>query len=353
MTLSPRLKRILFFLLPLLILTAILFLGWLRTAPGLVRLLPDGQAFFYADFGTLQKLGSLRNHPAADLSPDYAQFVSGTGFNFERDLKELAVSLDGARPGDPRTTMLARLHYDKRLPDYLRQHSRSVVNYNNCEIFEIPVGNHVERAALLSSSLLALSNEDDPGVLHALIDRQKSLLPHWRAPNLVANHYTELPHLSFVWVIAQMQPPHRALAGSVLAGSVPAGSAPLAGGFGLRPSAPSTLLFSLGFRRQIEARAQFLFASPSEADQYASQIGSLLGIFHTLQNALPQQGSDSDVRALFGSLNATEERQSVTLHASIPIGFLQKLLQEETRGAAAPAPSPANTNAASPARPAH
>src|ERR1700693_6070885 len=73
--------------------------------PQAARLLPAADAYFYIDMSPLRTAGLFKNAPA-NIDPDYAQFVSDTGFQFERDLDQAAFAVHlptAAAAADSRT----------------------------------------------------------------------------------------------------------------------------------------------------------------------------------------------------------------------------------------------------------
>ena len=118
-----------------------------------------------------------------------------TGFSFERDLDEAAMavhrgspkaSAHGAARSDTRYTEVLVGHYDQtKLPQYLHQHARSMEAYRDVDVFSFPIENRTLRVALLAIDTVAISNVDDPGVIHGIIDRFKKVALPFGGPSLV------------------------------------------------------------------------------------------------------------------------------------------------------------------------
>ena len=96
-------------------------------------------------------------------------------------------------------------HYDQaKLAQYLRQHSRSVESYRDVEVFSIPIENRTLRVALLAIDTVAISNVDDAGVVHGIIDRFKKVALPFGGPRLVRTYYPKVPLGSLLWAIAHI-----------------------------------------------------------------------------------------------------------------------------------------------------
>ena len=91
-----------------------------------------------------------------------------------------------------------------KLAQYLRQHSRSVENYRDVDVFAIPIENRTLRVALLAIDTVAVSNVDDPAVVHGIIDRFKKVALPFGGPTLVRTYYPKVPLGSLLWAVARI-----------------------------------------------------------------------------------------------------------------------------------------------------
>ena len=133
----------------------------------LLRSLPvDATTVIYADFAELRRgellsnLGSLSSKVEADT--DYKQFVVETGFNYEKDLDRVAITVEN-RGATRSLFALADGNFDpKRLEAYLRKNGQSEKK-NGTEIFRVQA-NESGRAisiAFLSDRRIALFDGTD------------------------------------------------------------------------------------------------------------------------------------------------------------------------------------------------
>jgi len=140
----------------------------------LLRALPtDATAVIYADFAELRQgeiLKSISNWSAGAVAdPDYKQFVSETGFDYERDLDRVGIAVEN-RGGARNYFALAEGNFDrKRIEAYLRKNG-TAEKKGRLEIFRLTTPNSppsISSAArsvsitFLSDHRLALSDVTD------------------------------------------------------------------------------------------------------------------------------------------------------------------------------------------------
>jgi len=148
--------------------------AWLICPPRVARLLPDGTTILYADAGTVRRLASLKGQAPGQLDGDYAQFVTQTGIDYERDLNAVALSIDGAAPGDGKVTGVVEGRYDRaRLIGWLSRHGAVNSIYRGVDCYQMPVENRLLRVALLDKSTIAFSNLQNSAAFYATIDRNR------------------------------------------------------------------------------------------------------------------------------------------------------------------------------------
>ncbi len=304
-----------------------------RAAPEAARLLPNADAVIYVDFGTVRSLTSFDQQPLPKLAPGYDEFVKNTGFNFERDLDEAAMAIhrgsaanasSGAARGSTRYTEILVGHYDQsKLAQYLRQHSRTVENYRDIDIFSIPIENRTLRVALLAMDTVAISNVDDSGIIHGIIDRFKKVALPFGGPSLVRNYYPKVPLGSLLWAIARIP------ASTLNSHAAPSFTLP--GGIDIGLPADSDVVVSLRMLTTIHARADFYTPSEQSARNFADQMTAFLAVFRSVQASTVAGPGDADVKAVFDSIKVTQKGDRADVLATIPPAFLRKLVNEPAR----------------------
>lgn len=317
-----------------------------QAAPEAARLLPEADAVLYIDFGTVRNLTAFDQQQLPKLAPGYDQFVKDTGFAFERDLDEAAMvvhrgsaknAAQGAIRGTTRYTEILVGHYDQiKLAQYLRQHSRSVENYRDVDVYSIPIENRTLRVALLAIDTVAVSNVDDPGIVHGIIDRFKKVALPFGGPALVRTYYSKVPLGSLLWAIARVPASSPAPSSGTSPGPSPTPHAPsfsLPGGIDIGLPSDSDVVVSLRMLTTIHARADFYTQSEEAARNFTDQTTTFLAVFRSIQaNAQPGPG-DADVKAVFDSIKVTQKGDRAEVLATIPPSFLRKLVNQPARDA--------------------
>src|ERR1019366_8282952 len=64
-----------------------------RAAPDAARLLPNADAILYVNLEPVRLLTDLGNRPPKNREPEYEEFAREAGFEFERDLKRVALEI--------------------------------------------------------------------------------------------------------------------------------------------------------------------------------------------------------------------------------------------------------------------
>jgi hypothetical protein len=321
-----------------------------RAAPEPARLLPEADAVLYVDLGTVRNLTAF-DQPLPKLAPGYDEFVRETGFAFERDLDEAAMAVHrgpangtangtannathGATRGETRYTEVLVGHYDQsKLAQYLHQHARSVEDYRGVDVFSFPIENRILRVALLAIDTVAISNVDDPGTIHGIIDRFKKVALPFGGPALVREYYRKVPLGSLLWAIARL--PGAAAGSSSGSPSTPnaAPSFTLPGGIDIGLPGECDVVVSLRMLTTIHAHADFYTQSEQAARNFTEQTSTFLSVFRGVQANAAAGPGDADVKAVFDSIQITQKGDRAEMTATIPPSFLRKLVNQPARDA--------------------
>jgi len=304
----------------------LLVLARRNAAPEAARLLPECDGVVYLDLRNIHRLTLFSRAPGPKRDPEYEDFIRTTGFDFERDLREAAMAVHLPKPGaagpaENRYTEILVGQFDRqKIEAYLKKISRSMEVYQGTEIYAIPVEQRQVRVAILAFDRVAISNTDDPEVIHGVIDRAKHLALPVRGPSLLPQYYRHVPLASLAWMIAAIPP--------ASASPRPGSSYPIPGGFDALLPANSTIIASIRYLGAVHAKAEFLLGSEQRAQQFAGQAGAFLELFKSIEVSIPHSGNDPDVKTVFDSLKVEQEKEHVVLSASIPTGFLKKFFSE-------------------------
>ncbi|MGA9978329.1 MAG: hypothetical protein WBQ08_06835 [Candidatus Sulfotelmatobacter sp.] len=303
--------------------------------PEPARLLPGADAFVYVNLGWVRKLNPDSGVPAVYHDPEYQQFIEQTGFEFERDLDAAAFAIHypvswpgggtGSSAPEPRFSEVFVGKFDGgKLGAYLKQHAQSVENYKAVDIFTIPLEGRSFRVAILGVDSVACSNHDDPAVIRGIVDRSRRLASPFGGPALLRRYYKRVQFASPAWAVAHVEP-----------------AAPGFGGWSDVFSKPTDIVISAGYNPlhlplrsgPLHLRAEALTASADDARSIADKLKTYLTVFHAAEGSAGGSGTDADVKALFDSLQVRQDGNRATLNASIPPGFLKKMLTDSEGGA--------------------
>jgi hypothetical protein len=302
-----------------------------RAPPEPARLLPGADGFFYVNLKWLRTLKAIGQLPPVSHDPEYEQFIQQTGFQFERDLDEAAFAIHfpltsttdvtgGVVPQTRFSEVFVGKIHGERLTAYLRKISRSIENYNSVDIFSIPIEGRTVRAALLNVDSVAVSNHDDPAVIRGIVDRSHKLASPFGGPALLRQYYKSLPVVSktlpvlkLAWFIGKVHP-----------------SSEL-GSWSMLFQKPSPLVVSAYYpvySPSLHVRAEAYPGSEEDAQGLVDKVSTFLNLFHAAEASVGMGGGDPDVKAFFDSLSVDRQGNRAVLTASIPPGFLRKVVAE-------------------------
>ncbi len=329
-----RRRQLLIALVVLLIGAAIGFAVWLRkkAPPDAVRLLPEVEdGVLYLNLKPVRAAGVLKQ-TATPREPEYEQFVRETGFEFERDLDQAAFAVHGpgSAGGETRYSEIFVGRFDAaRLEAYFKKLANAVETYRDTAVYAVPHDGRTVRIAILGLDQVAVSNLGDAGPIHEIIDHYHSAAVPRGGPALVREHYHDVQLGSLAWFIGNVgkadifkQPPKGL-------------DLPMAGGmFG-----GSTVVASVRYTGAVHLKLEAFTPGEAEAQNISSNLQFLMGMITGAQGGT--RPADADVKAFFESIKVEQKNERVVLTATLPEGFLRKILTEPpTEPMVAPAPSP-------------
>lgn len=310
--------------------------------PEPARLLPGADAFFYVDLKTVRHASAGHELSPVSHDAEYERFIQQTGFQFERDLDEAAFAVHypaawpgggtgGSSPEICFSEVLVGRFQAGRVAAYLRQVAQSVENYNAIDIFAVPVEGRLLRVAILNADSLAASNHRDGAIIKGMIDRSRRLASPFGGPSLLRQYYKAVQLGSLGWIVAKINP-----------------NAPETAGWQAIFAQPSTIVVSasalspLHLRPEaIHLRGEAFAQSEGAARAIAERVNGFLAVTRSAESSASAQTTDSDVKALLESIKLKQDGNRVTLTASVPIAFLQKMVSGAgSVNEVAPSPSP-------------
>lgn len=304
-------------------------------APQSARLLPAADAYFYIDLAPLRAAGLFKNAPA-NIDPDYAQFVGDTGFQFERDLDQaaFAVHLPPAAAADSRTPPETRYsevfvgRFDgAKLAAYLRKTADSSRPYGNTLIYSIPLPGRTLRVAVLSKRMVASSNAESQLAIQEIIDRYAETFTG-SGPDLLRRFYRHVPLASLAWAVART------------ASADQQGNAKfvLPGGFDLFFPPDTVIVAAVRYLGSVQVRADAFTRTQDDAQRVSDQLNAFLAIARTVEYRGQAGAVDPDLKAFFDSISISQFPDRAELNATIPPGFVKKLVSEPPVEAISAAP---------------
>ncbi len=292
-------------------------------APDTVRLLPDSDAVLYVNLEPIRLLTELGKKPAPNRDPEYQQFVSETGFDFERDLDRAAFAIHYGTASDQETryTEILQGHFDhSRVSQYLAKLSNNAIeHYDGFDVYVIPLEGRTLRVALLGLDTAAASNNADPGFIHYIIDRYKGSALPFPGPALVRDYYRRVPLGSVVWSIART-PAQISMQDR--------GELLIPGGWGSLLPKGSVVIASARPLTDVRLRAQVITQSEAEARGFVGRLNAFLALFKSIDISMDGGGPDPDVKKTFESFHVEQENNEAIVTASVPFGFFRKIISE-------------------------
>ena len=306
-------------------------------APQAARLLPAADAYFYIDLTPLRAAGLFKNAPA-NVDPDYAQFVRDTGFQFERDLDQAAFAvhlpsaadLAGSRtPPETRYSEVFVGRFDgAKLAAYLRKTADSSRPYGNTLIYSIPLPGRTLRVAVLNKRMVASSNTESAFAIQEIIDRYAETFTG--GPDLLRRYYRHVPLASLAWAVAR----------TASAGQQGNAKFVLPGGFDLFFPPDTVIVAAVRYFGSVQVRADAFTRTPEDAQRVSDQLNALLAIARTVEFRAQAGAADPDLKAFFDSISISQFPDRAELNATIPPGFVKKLVSEPPVEAISAAPQP-------------
>jgi hypothetical protein len=320
----------------LLIVAAVALIVTLRkqAPPEAARLLPGADGFFYINLKWIRTFNATGQLPPVSREPEYQKFVEETGFQFERDLDKAAFAIHypqswgngtAGSVSEPRFSEIFVGRIDSgRLTAYLKKISSSIDDYRGFDIYSIPFEGRTVRVVILSYDSVAVSNHPDPAVIRGMLDRSRKLASPFGGPRLLRRFYRQVPLASLCFAILRVQPAEMNSLGGMGSWSI------------LFPK-PAVAVISGRYLRALHLRAEAFTDSEADAQAITEKTAAFLSIFHAAEGSVGAHGTDVDVKAFFDSLKVERSGDRAILTATVPPGFIQKVLTEAPSNTVEPA----------------
>ena len=280
--------------------------------PSTAFLLPEGDLLLYANLRPLHLL-HLGKPGDAQVSPDYREFIQETGFQFERDLDEIVVSQRSPGEDNSESSAIFVGRFDRqKLIRYLEQVARATEQYADKTIYSIAHQGRTVRVAILGPSTVAVTNTTAPDALRGIIDKSRNPALAGKGPFLLENYQSRIPLLSMAWII------YRAPAKP--------GAAQLPGGAGFDFLVNTVTVGSLRYTGSLQVKAEIFAKDEAAAGEIAENATSFLSLYRGISTSVQPKGTDKDVKAALDSIQIQQQGNAAIVTATIPAGFLQKVV---------------------------
>ena len=316
-----------------------------QAPPEPARLLPGADGFFYINLKWIRTFNATSQLPPVSRDPEYQRFIDETGFQFERDLDEAAFAIHypeswghgtGGSSPEPRFSEIFVGRFDSgRLLPYLRKLASSTEDFRGFNIYSIPLEGRTVRVAVLSYDSIAVSNHPNPEVIRGIIGRSRKLASPFGGPRLLRRFYRHVPLASLSFAILRVTPAEMGSLGGL-------------GSWSLLFPKPAVAVISARYLRALHLRAEAFAENDSDAQAIVDKVSAFLSLFHAAEGSLNAHGTDADVKAFFDSLKVERSGDRAILTATVPQGFIKKVLSENS-----PIESPPAAQPAPPQPPAH
>ncbi|MBT9332561.1 hypothetical protein [Paracidobacterium acidisoli] len=287
--------------------------------PEAARLLPESEGIVYLNLRPLRARTHFEQHPVAH-SPDYQRFIDATGIVFERDIDEAAFALHRMpNPKGPNGAVAFSEvfvgHFDgRRLMKWLSSAAASQETYAGHTIYSIPSDSRTVRVAVIGYDIVAASNAPTAEQIHSMLDRYRTAALPFSGSSLLAEHYSDVPLLSFAWGIGQIALPLSDNGGvSVL-------------GMRLPLAADSTFIASLSWVGRIHLRIEDIAPSDAAAAGAAQALQAILSFVRAADSTATGSLGDPDVRAMLASAQIVHRKNRAVLTATLPADLIGKLI---------------------------
>jgi hypothetical protein len=317
----------------LLVLVLVALAAYLRrkAPPEAARLLPESYCILYFNLRPLRGYTHFDQHQVPH-DPQYQAFIDATGFEFERDLDEVAFGLHRMpNPLGPNGAVAFSEvflgHIDgQRLTSYLASIAAQTEEYAGHTIYDIPSNGRTVRVALLGYDMVAASNTPTPEQIHSMLDRYRTSALPFSGSSLLSDHYSEVPLLSVAWGIGKVSVPLKSDGISVL-------------GFHFPIAIDTTFIASVRWAGALRLRIEEIAPTALAATVSSDALNTMLAIGRAAENNLPSAMTNADLRDLFNSTDIEHKNDRTVVTATLPVAMLQKLVTAPNSLRSLPQPS--------------
>ncbi|HWA94940.1 MAG TPA: hypothetical protein VG844_10090 [Terracidiphilus sp.] len=334
---TRRTRRTLLVVAGVLLLLAVAVFLRSKAPPECARLLPESDGIIYINLKPIRTFLHKSLRPP-DRVPDYQQFVSATGIDWEQDLDQIAIALHRMpNPNGPNGPVAYSMVLEgkltgARLNEWLNSHAESRDTYAGHTIYNIPSEGRTVRVTQIGYDMLAVSNTPTPEQIHSIIDRHRTAALPFAGSSLLSRHYHDVPLLAFAWGVGQIGLPF-SQSGTINIF-----------GFALPLEDHATIVASitpsLPLAGSLHVRVEEIATSDAIAASQAASLATLVTMARGFTQQLASNPANNGLRQLLRTAEVTQKHNRVIVTASIsPATLAAEAAASNSASPSAPTPS--------------
>lgn len=318
-----------------------------KAPPEAARLLPESDGIIYVNLRPFRTLLRHAKVKPPERVPEYQDFVSATGIDWEKDLDQAAIALHRMpNPNGPNgpvaySMVLVGKITGPRLNQWLGAHAGAREVYAGHTVYDIASEGRTVRVSQIGYDMLAVSNAPTSEQIHSIIDRRTTAAWPFAGSTLLRQHFHEVPLLAFAWGVGQIGLPFSASGAISIFG------------FQLPLEKNSTIIASLSPRLPLPSamrlRVEEILPDEQAAASQSAALATLVTMARGFTQPLASNPANDGLRQALSTAEVTQHHDRVLVTATLTAQYLGTL----SNGSETPA-EPANgteVNAPSPAAP--
>jgi hypothetical protein len=288
-----------------------------KAPPEVARLLPESDGIVYINFEPLRAAMHFDQHPVQH-DAGYQRFIDATGFVFERDLHQAAISMHHMQnPHGPNgpvaySEVFAGRFDHKRLTGWLETNSESREPYADRTIYILHSQGRTVRIVMLGYDMVAVSNTPTAEQIHAIVDRYRTAALPFSGSSVLSDYYSQVPALSIAWGIGRISLPFWSQGG------------PRVFGVTLPLDANTAFIASVRFIGTLRLRVEEIAPSQADAAATTNALQSMLGLLSAAMTSVQNNPQSKDYRALINSATVTQHDSRTVLTATVPLDLVKQ-----------------------------
>ena len=338
---NKRTRRTLWIVAAVLVFLAVAIFLRSKAPPEAARLLPEADGILYFNLKPFHPFMHKNLKPPKRV-PEYQEFVDAIGFDWEKDLDQVAIGLhrmpDPNGPNGPvaYSMVLVGKLTGQKLNNWLDAHATSREIYAGHTIYNLHSQDRTVRVSQIGYDMVAISNYPTAEQIHSMIDRHRTAALPFAGSTLLARHYHDVPLLSLAWGVGQIGLPFNERGAISIFG------------FQLPLESDSTIIASvtpaLSMQGALNLRVEEIAPSDEVAATQAASLSVLVTLARGFTAPLSANSANNSLKELLKTTEVIQKRNRVVATARITPSVVAGLTAEEnsspqTQPEAPPAPS--------------